>query len=113
MVLSFGPVAAGILAVVVPAGIAGVWLFSSQRRFEGVHRARHAVWDRVAASLAGSSYLKLPAVLRWLTTGLGFHHVHHLAPRIPNSLLEACHDAHPAGLRRREGSHFERGLLGT
>jgi omega-6 fatty acid desaturase (delta-12 desaturase) len=96
VVLGLGPVLAGILAVMVPAGIAGVWLFSVQHRFEGVHWARHAAWDRVAASIAGSSYLKLPAVFRWLTASLGFHHVHHLAPRIPNYLLEACHHAHPA-----------------
>jgi omega-6 fatty acid desaturase (delta-12 desaturase) len=94
--LGIWPVTASILAVMVPASIAGVWLFSVQHRFDGVHWARHAAWDRVAASLAGSSYLQLPAVLRWLTASLGFHHVHHLAPRIPNYLLEACHDAHPA-----------------
>ncbi|TCZ61111.1 fatty acid desaturase family protein [Roseicella aquatilis] len=96
MLLGVWPVTAGVVAVMVPASIAGVWLFSVQHRFEGVHWARHAAWDRVAASLAGSSYLRLPAVLRWLTASLGFHHVHHLAPRIPNYLLEACHDAHPA-----------------
>ena len=94
--LGIWPVTAGVLAVMVPASIAGVWLFSVQHRFDGVHWARHAAWDRVAASLAGSSYLQLPAVLRWLTASLGFHHVHHLAPRIPNYLLEACHDSHPA-----------------
>ncbi|WP_149540701.1 fatty acid desaturase family protein [Siccirubricoccus phaeus] len=94
--LGIWPVTAGVLAVMVPASIAGVWLFSVQHRFEGVHWARHAAWDRVTASLAGSSYLQLPAVLRWLTASLGFHHVHHFAPRIPNYLLEACHDAHPA-----------------
>ncbi|WP_052214234.1 fatty acid desaturase [Belnapia sp. F-4-1] len=94
--LGIWPVTAGVLAVMVPASIAGVWLFSVQHRFDGVHWARHSAWDRVAASLAGSSYLQLPAVLRWLTASLGFHHVHHLAPRIPNYLLEACHDAHPA-----------------
>jgi omega-6 fatty acid desaturase (delta-12 desaturase) len=96
MLLGIWPVLAGVAAVMVPASIAGVWLFSVQHRFEGVHWARHAVWDRIAASLAGSSYLQLPAVLRWLTASLGFHHVHHLAPRVPNYLLQACHDAHPA-----------------
>jgi acyl-lipid omega-6 desaturase (Delta-12 desaturase) len=96
VLLGVGPVAAVVCAVMVPASIAGVWLFSLQHRFEGVQWARHAEWDRMAASLAGSSYLRLPAVLRWLTASLGFHHVHHLAPRIPNYLLEACHDAHPA-----------------
>ena len=26
---------------------------------------------------------------------IGFHHIHHLSPRIPNYLLEKCHDENP------------------
>jgi omega-6 fatty acid desaturase (delta-12 desaturase) len=96
LVLGFWPVMSVLLSVIVPASIAGVWLFSVQHRFEGVHWIGHAAWDPVTASLAGSSYLRLPPILRWLTGRLGFHHVHHLAPRIPNYRLEDCHDAHPA-----------------
>ena len=50
----------------------------------------------MVASLEGSSFLRLPGPLRWLTGRLGYHHVHHLAPRIPNYRLEDCHNAHPA-----------------
>jgi omega-6 fatty acid desaturase (delta-12 desaturase) len=96
LLLGFGQVALVIVAVMVPASIAGVWLFSVQHRFEGVRWARHAEWDPVTASLEGSSFLRLPPPLRWLTGALGFHHVHHLAPRIPNYRLKDCHDAHPA-----------------
>ena len=45
------------------------------------------------AALNGSSYLKLPCVLQWLTGNIGFHHVHHLLPRVPNYRLPACHEA--------------------
>ncbi|HEY4252636.1 MAG TPA: fatty acid desaturase [Roseomonas sp.] len=96
LLVGIGPAIAGLLAVIVPASIAGVWLFSVQHRFEGVHWSRHAGWDPVTASLQGSSYLRLPRVLQWFTAALGFHHVHHLMPRIPNYRLQACHDAHPA-----------------
>jgi len=30
-------------------------------------------------------------VLQWFTGNIGFHHVHHLDPRVPNYRLEACH----------------------
>lgn len=96
VLLGVGPVASVLLAVMVPASVAGVWLFSVQHRFEGVRWSRHAEWDPVTASLEGSSFLRLPRVLRWFTASLGFHHVHHLAPRVPNHRLEDCHDAHPA-----------------
>ncbi|RME52966.1 MAG: fatty acid desaturase, partial [Deltaproteobacteria bacterium] len=26
---------------------------------------------------------------------IGFHHIHHLSPRIPNYNLERCHRSHP------------------
>ena len=99
-----GTVALGLLAVMVPASVAGVWLFSVQHRFEGVRWARHAEWDAVSASLEGSSFLRLPRALVWLTGGLGFHHVRHLAPRIPNYRLETCHNAHPAFATARVGT---------
>jgi omega-6 fatty acid desaturase (delta-12 desaturase) len=39
------------------------------------------------------SYLKLPRLLQWFPGNIGFHHVHHLVPRVPNYRLEACHQA--------------------
>lgn len=96
LLLGFGQVALVVLAVMVPASIIGVWLFSVQHRFEDAYWARHHEWDPVAAAIEGSSFLRLPRVLQWFTGSIGFHHVHHLAPRIPNYRLEACHHAHPA-----------------
>lgn len=96
LALGFGPTILVLLAVIVPASIAGVWLFSLQHHFEGTHWARHDSWNPVDAAIGGSSFLRLPRVLQWITANIGFHHVHHLAPRIPNYRLEACHGAHPA-----------------
>lgn len=96
LLLGFGPVALVTLAVMVPASIIGVWLFSLQHHFEGASWSRHEEWDPVTAAMEGSSFLRLPRVLQWLTGSIGFHHVHHLAPRIPNYRLEECHGAHPA-----------------
>ena len=47
------------------------------------------------ASIAGSSYLKLPAPLMWITGNIGLHHVHHLGPKIPNYRLQQAHDENP------------------
>jgi omega-6 fatty acid desaturase (delta-12 desaturase) len=96
LALGFGPTLVVLLAVMVPASIAGVWLFSLQHHFEGAHWARHEEWNPVVAAIGGTSFLRLPRILQWLTGSIGFHHVHHLAPRIPNYRLEACHHAHPA-----------------
>jgi acyl-lipid omega-6 desaturase (Delta-12 desaturase) len=81
------------LPITLFASITGVWLFSVQHRFEDSEWLRQAEWTPPRAALNGSSYLKLPAVLQWFTGNVGFHHVHHLLPRVPNYRLEACHEA--------------------
>jgi omega-6 fatty acid desaturase (delta-12 desaturase) len=83
------------LAVVMVAGSAGVWLFYVQHQFEGVYWERGAEWDYTAAALKGSSFYKLPRVLQWFSGNIGYHHIHHLCPRIPNYHLEECHRAEP------------------
>ena len=34
-------------------------------------------------------------MLQWFSGNIGFHHIHHLSPRIPNYRLQQCHDEHP------------------
>lgn len=80
----------------IVASIIGVWLFSLQHRFEGALWTRHDAWSPVEASLRGSSYLRLPRLLQWFTGNIGFHHVHHLDPTVPNYRLEECHRSHPS-----------------
>ncbi len=81
--------------VLLAAGIAGVWLFYVQHQFEGVYWERNHEWDYATAALQGSSFYKLPKVLQWFSGNIGFHHIHHLSPRIPNYHLEKCHYAEP------------------
>ncbi len=83
------------LTVIAVAGSAGVWLFYVQHQFEGVYWERGGEWDYAKAALQGSSFYKLPKVLQWFSGNIGFHHIHHLSPRIPNYHLEKCHEAEP------------------
>jgi len=71
----------------------GVWLFYVQHNFEGTYWERHPQWNFALAGLQGSSYYKLPRLLQWFTGNIGFHHIHHLSPKIPNYRLEECHNA--------------------
>ena len=83
------------LTAMAVAGSAGFWLFYVQHQFEGVYWERGKQWDYTAAALQGSSFYKLPKVLQWFSGSIGFHHIHHLSPRIPNYHLEKCHNAEP------------------
>ena len=85
-----------LFAYVLPyylAAMAGIWLFYVQHQFEDAYWAPHEEWGYVDAALQGSSHLQLPAVLQWFTGSIGLHHVHHVAPRIPNYRLQRCHDS--------------------
>src|SRR5690606_37373297 len=52
-------------------------------------------WSYVKAAVEGSSYYRLPKLLQWLTGNIGFHHVHHLSPKVPNYFLEKAHNETP------------------
>lgn len=78
--------------IMVVASSVGTWLFYVQHQYEHTYWVPDEEWDYTLAALKGSSYYKLPSVLRWFTGNIGFHHVHHLSPRIPNYMLKQCHD---------------------
>ncbi|MCW1916270.1 fatty acid desaturase [Luteolibacter sp. GHJ8] len=83
------------LTAMLVASIAGVWLFYVQHQFEGVYWERRPDWDFAKAALEGSSFYKLPGILKWFSGNIGYHHIHHLSPRIPNYELERAHMAEP------------------
>jgi omega-6 fatty acid desaturase (delta-12 desaturase) len=93
VLLGWRQVLAVHLPIMTVASILGVWLFTLQHRFETAHWTSESEWGFVAAALSGSSWLRLPRALHWLTGNIGFHHVHHLNPRIPNYRLGAAHGA--------------------
>lgn len=111
--LGFGAVAAVQLPIIVVAATIGVWLFSVQHRFETTYWARQDSWDAVTAAMQGSSYLALPAVLRWFTGNIGYHHIHHLDPRIPNYRLRDCHREVAAVVEPVPALTLGRALLGA
>jgi acyl-lipid omega-6 desaturase (Delta-12 desaturase) len=83
------------LPVLLIAGAIGVWLFYVQHTFVHAYWARNEVWEYHQAAVAGSSYYDLPRVLHWFTGNIGYHHIHHLAPHIPNYRLRAAFESSP------------------
>ncbi|RAL22079.1 fatty acid desaturase [Thermoflavimicrobium daqui] len=77
------------------SGVLGIWLFYVQHQFEDSYFEDEENWDYVKAAVDGSSYYKLPKVLQWITGNIGFHHVHHLSPKVPNYNLEKVHQSVP------------------
>ena len=90
----FGPTAF-LLAFGLPAylgGAAGIWLFYVQHQYENAYWRGDKTWSYEEAAILGSSYYRLPKVLQYFSGNIGFHHVHHMAPKVPNYRLERCHN---------------------
>ena len=81
------------LPILVLGTGAGVWMFYVQHNFDPTYWEHQEKWEFVKAGLDGSSFYKLPAVLQWFTGNIGFHHIHHLSPKIPNYKLPECYQA--------------------
>ena len=77
------------------AGAVGIWLFYVQHQFEDAYWQRSDNWSYADAALRGSSFLKLPKPLRFVTGNIGYHHIHHLSVRIPSYNLPRAHEENP------------------
>jgi omega-6 fatty acid desaturase (delta-12 desaturase) len=80
------------LPVLYIATVHGVWLFYVQHQFRHVKWSDSSGWDYRTMALEGSSFFRLPAALNWFTGNIGYHHIHHLSPLIPNYNLKKCND---------------------
>jgi omega-6 fatty acid desaturase (delta-12 desaturase) len=82
--------------VVMLSAASAVWLFYVQHQFEDAYWRRKDTWTYDQATLTGSSFYNLPRWLHWVTGNIGFHHIHHLNPKVPGYQLEDCFYESPA-----------------
>ncbi|MFT4633537.1 MAG: omega-6 fatty acid desaturase (delta-12 desaturase) [Candidatus Pseudothioglobus sp.] len=82
--------------VVMLSSLGAVWLFYVQHQFEDAYWARNGEWNYHDATLQGSSFYDLPRWLHWVSGNIGYHHIHHLNPKVPNYNLPDCYAQQPA-----------------
>lgn len=81
----FGP-AVYLSAFLGPLFVAyafGVYLFYAQHNFPDIELQPEEEWTHSGGALEASSYLACGPLMAWFTGNIGYHHVHHLNPRIP------------------------------
>jgi omega-6 fatty acid desaturase (delta-12 desaturase) len=82
----FGGWQAVVWSFILPmtlACILGSYLFYVQHNFEGAELRTDDSWDYAQSAMVSSSCLKAPKTLHWLTGNIGYHHIHHLNPKVP------------------------------
>lgn len=75
-----------ILAYALPYFLScmiGVYLFYVQHNFEGAEFMPDDEWNYGFAALHSSSYFRSGPLLSFFSGNIGYHHVHHLNPKIP------------------------------
>ncbi len=83
------------LPVLYIGGTCAAIVLLNQHGFEHTYWDRHENWSLLKASMVGSSYIKVPAPIRWLIMNVNYHHIHHLNAAIPGYNLHDCFEAVP------------------
>ena len=73
----------GVSLPLFVACAAGAYLFYAQHNFPDAELRSRESWTYHHAALKASSMFDMPAIMHWFTGNIGYHHVHHLNPRIP------------------------------
>jgi len=90
-----------LLFYLVPLFLVHVYaslIFYLQHQFDGTLWQSNDEWSMFEVSVEGSSYLRFNPVFNWVTGSIGFHHIHHLNPRIPFYNLKGTHEGLSAEL---------------
>ena len=83
------------LPILLVFALVAVWFFYVQHQHETAYKQWKDKWDYIRAAVQGSTYYTLPRVFHWLTGNIGYHHIHHLNPLVPNYQLARCHHENP------------------
>lgn len=95
MLFGFSNVIKIAAPIFVFSAAVGIWLFYIQHQYEHAYWKRDPEWDYFEAAVKGSSFYKLPRLFDWFTASIGYHHIHHLVPSIPNYHLRRCAESNP------------------
>jgi len=87
----FGPkTLLALLPSLYVAGLVAMVIFVVEHQFEDADWLDSREWNFYEASVTSSSYLSMPKILEWFTGNIGYHHIHHLNPRVPSYRLREC-----------------------
>jgi len=83
------------LPILVAFSVIAIWFFYVQHQHETAYKEWKDKWDYIRAAVQGSTFYNLPKMWHWLTGNIGYHHIHHLNPLVPNYELARCHHENP------------------
>jgi omega-6 fatty acid desaturase (delta-12 desaturase) len=73
-------------SLLIPSFVAfslGGYIFYAQHNFPEVLLTNDESWNYFDAALKSSSFIRMSRLMKWFTANIGYHHIHHVNPRIP------------------------------
>lgn len=83
------------LSTIIAFATVAIWFFYIQHQHDPNYKAWKSEWEFILAAIKGSSYYKIPRIMNFFTGNIGYHHLHHLSPKIPFYKLPKCSKENP------------------
>lgn len=74
------------------ASSVGFMLFHNQHTFNPSYVVTNDTWNKKDSGMIGSSFIQIPAYLKFFTAGIEYHHIHHANASIPGYNLPRLHE---------------------
>jgi omega-6 fatty acid desaturase (delta-12 desaturase) len=66
--------------------------FHNQHTFNPPYAVNNENWNVRNSGLLGSSFMQIPHLLKYFTSGIEYHHIHHVNSKIPGYNLQKYHE---------------------
>jgi len=70
----------------------GFMLFHNQHTFNPPYVVTDKQWNKKDSGLRGSSFIQMPLYLKYFTSGIEYHHIHHMNATIPGYNIQKLHE---------------------
>lgn len=70
----------------------GFMLFHNQHTFNPPYVVTDKEWNKKDSGLRGSSFIQIPSYLKYFTSGIEYHHIHHMTASVPGYNIQKLHE---------------------
>jgi len=70
----------------------GMILFHNQHTYNPPYVTNNEKWNKRDSGLKGSSFIQIPQFLKFFTSGIEYHHIHHINASIPGYNIKKLHE---------------------
>jgi len=70
----------------------GFMLFHNQHTFNPPYVVTDEKWNKKDSGLRGSSFIQIPSYLKYFTSGVEYHHIHHMTASVPGYNIHKLHE---------------------